>query len=80
MVLAEMPSRDKCNTIAREIALQHSDDSQDTIIWFVDTEPPDWAEMWMVDQMMAHRRDNGETTCFMTVVMCTEEEANQICE
>lgn len=78
IVLDHVPVTEACNSLARRVARQYSDDGEDTIIWYLDTTPPRWMNVAEADQLEAHKRDAGIDACYMTVIMCTDEEADQI--
>ena len=78
LVLEYAPEKDAAADIAQRVAHQYSDDTQTTIIWYLDTEVPKWMNIGMADQLLAYKRDAGSTACFMTVIMCTEDEADEI--
>ena len=80
LVLDHTPDDEAAKVLAQKVASQYSDDSQDTIIWVLDEEVPTWVNVGLADQLSAYKRDAGPEACFMTVIMCSDEEANEIFE
>jgi hypothetical protein len=81
LVLAKTPDQATAEEIAQRVAREYSDDTQTSLIWVLDTIVPDWlteSNVALADQLSAYRRDAGEDACFMTVMMCTDEEADEI--
>lgn len=77
VVLAHVPDTATAEEIAQRVAQEYSDETQDNIIWFIDIELPDSMNVGLADQLNAYRRDAGPDCCFMTIIMCNEEEANE---
>lgn len=79
LLLDHVPNRDSAEKLAQRIALQYSDEDQDTIVWYLCEDPPEWVNIGLADQLSAHKRDCGsDDPCYMAIIMCTREEANSI--
>lgn len=78
LVLSQVPSRDSAEDIAQRVAVEYADDEQHNIVWYVDDEVPSWVGISTADQLYAHRRDAGEDACFMTVILCNDDEIDEV--
>lgn len=78
VVLDSAPEREAAEEIAQRVARQYADDDQDNIIWSIDTEIPVDINVGLADQLEAYKRDAGPDACFMTIVMCNDEEVDGI--
>lgn len=78
LVLSQTPDRDAAEDIAQRVATEYGDEDQRNIVWYLDTEVPTWVGVSTADQLYAHKRDAGDQSCFMAVILCNDEEVDEV--
>lgn len=78
LVLSQIPDRDAAEVIAQRVATDYADDDQRNIVWYLDDEVPEWVGISTADQLYAHKRDAGEQSCFMAVILCNDDEVDEV--
>lgn len=78
LVLDYTPDHELAESVAQHVAVEYADETEDIIVWMLSYDVPSWISVGLADQLAAHKRDAGPNACYMTVILCNDEEADEI--
>ena len=78
LVLSSVPFKDEADKIAAECATRNASPGQDAVVWYLADVLPADVNISAADQFEAYKRDAGDEACYMVVIMCTDQEAEEI--